>query len=303
MKFPVPFLCKLRIARIDGLARIIGLLMVVGLLQACSAIKIAYNQASELAYWQLDGYFDFTDEQTPQVREELARIHQWHRQTQLPVYVQTLEQWQAWMPGDLNEDRVCQMTELVRERLLAISERSQTAAVVVVPTLAPAQLDHLKRKFSKLNSEYRNDFIDGRPQALFEKRFRKAVSRAEMLYGTLEEKQLAVLRARMTQSVFNPGVSLAEHQRRQRDALHTLAQVMAGPSSPEQIGKAVRAYSDRAVNSPDAAYRAYQERLTRDSCKTFAELHNSTNAVQRAKAAQTLAGYAQDFRILSGQRS
>lgn len=305
MKFPVNWGSrKWRPAR-PGLKRstqIIGVLLLGGSLLACSAVKLAYNQANELAYWQLNSYFEFDDTQKPLVREELARLHQWHRQTQLPAYVETLEQWTAWLPAEIDEARACGIFEEVKTRLQAISDRAVPAMGSVVGTLGPEQLDALKRKFSKLNAEYRDDFLAGSPEDLVKRRLKKAVSRAEMLYGTLDDKQLAVLRSRITQSVFDARLSLAEYQRRQRDALQSLGPLIAGRATSEQVRPLMQAYVERAVNSPDPAYRNYQERLTRDSCKTFAALHNSTTAAQRAKAVQTLQGYAQDFGILVARR-
>lgn len=308
MKFPVH--CGFLASRPAGtgtkrfrqIIGVLGALLLAGGLQACSAVKIAYNQATELAYWQLDGYFDFTEAQSARVREELASVHRWHRQTQLPAYVDALQKWQAWMPGELDEAQACSIFDDVRSKLQAISDHALPAMGAVVGTLGPAQLAYLKRKFSKLNAEYRSDFLDGPPEAMIDRRLRKAVSRAEMLYGTLDDRQLEVLRSRITQSVFNAGVSLAEFQRRQNDALQSLAPLIAGQSTADQARPIVRAYFERAVNSPDPAYRSYQDRLTRDSCKTFAALHNSTSAAQRAKAVQTLMGYAQDFKILVAQR-
>lgn len=305
MKFPVNWGSRRWHPARPGLKRstqIIGVLLLGGSLLACSAVKLAYNQASELAYWQLNSYFEFDDTQKPLVREELARLHQWHRQTQLPAYVETLEQWTAWLPAEIDEARACGIFEEVKTRLQAISDRAVPAMGTVVGTLGPEQLDALKRKFSKLNAEYRDDFLEGRPEDLVNRRLKKAVSRAEMLYGTLDDKQLAVLRSRITQSVFDARLSLAEYQRRQRDALQSLGPLIAGRATSGQARPLMQAYVERAVNSPDPAYRNYQERLTRDSCKTFAALHNSTTAAQRAKAVQTLQGYAQDFGILVARR-
>lgn len=282
--------------------RVLTLLLVTAGLQACSAVKIAYNQAIELSFWQLDGYFDFSETQKPRVREELAKVHQWHRQTQLPVYIETLQRWQGWLPGDVTEAQACAVFDEVRTRLQAISDRALPAAGSVAGTLMPEQLNTMQKKFAKLNAEYRSDFIEGTPTALLEKRYKKAISRAEMLYGSLDEPQLLVLRNRLTQSVFDAGLSLNEHQRRQRDAIQSLAPLIAGQTTPDQAGTVIQAYFQRALNSPNAAYRSYQERLTRDSCATFAALHNSTTAAQRAKAVQTLTGYAQDFRLLIAPR-
>ena len=288
----------------DRFTQIIGVLCVLllaGGLQACSAVKIAYNQAIELSFWQLDGYFDFNETQRPKVREELAKVHQWHRQTQLPAYIDALQKWQTLLPGEISEAQACSIFDDVRGKFQAISDRALPAASTVVSTLTQDQMDALKRKFSKLNAEYRRDFLDGKPEALIEKRYKKAVSRAEMLYGNLDDRQLGVLRGRITQSVFDAGLSLAEFQRRQRDALQSLTPLIGGQSTPDQAKPVVQAYIQRTMTSPNAAYRSYQERLTRDNCAAFAALHGSTTPAQRAKAVQTLTGYEQDFKILGAQ--
>ena len=62
--------------------RIIGWLFAILallLLQACSAIKLAYNNSPEFGYWWIDGYVDIQSEQTPKVRDELTRLLAWHR--------------------------------------------------------------------------------------------------------------------------------------------------------------------------------------------------------------------------------
>lgn len=284
---------------------IIGLLAVLLLasgLQACSVVKIAYNQAIELSFWQLDGYFDFNDSQKPRVREELAKVHQWHRQTQLPVYIEALQRWQPLLTGEVTEVQACAVFDEVRNRLQALSDRALPAVVNVAATLLPEQLNAMQKKFSKVNSEFRSEFIESTPAAVLEKRFKKSVSRAEMLYGSLDEPQLAVLKARLAQSAFDANASLGEFQRRQRDALQSLAPLTTSPSSAEQARPVVQAYLYRTMNSPSAAYRAYQQRMIRDNCTTFAALHNSTTAAQRAKAVETLTSYMQDFRLLTAQR-
>ena len=308
MKFPVLFKNPDRLAagaaghQRKPIIGVLALLLLAAGLQACSAVKIAYNQAIELSFWQLDGYFDFNDAQKPRVREELAKVHQWHRQTQLPVYIEALQRWQTWLPGEVTEAQACAVFDEVRGKLQVMSDRALPGAGSVVATMAPEQLNAMQKKFSKINAEYRSAFIEGTPAALLEKRYKKAVSRAEMLYGSLEEPQLLVLKSRLAQSTFDAGISLNEQQRRQRDAIQSLTPLIAGQSTAEQAGPVMQAYLQRALNSPNSAYRNYQERLTRDSCASFAALHNSTTATQRAKAVQTLASYAQDFRLLTTQR-
>lgn len=304
MNFPVPCWWDARAAQSGGLLRIIRLAGVFGLaavLTACSVVKLAYNQAPELAYLQLDGYFDFTDGQSGRVKEELTRVQRWHRSTQLPAYSAFLQKWQGLVEGDLNEAQVCSVAAEARSSLLAISGRMEPFVAELAPTLETPQLKFLQRKFAKLNRDYQRDFIAGTPAERLQKRFDKAVTRAEILYGTLEEKQREVLRARMAQSVFDGAISLAEYQRRQQDALRTLGPLVNGAASIEQARPAIRGYFERSANSPNPAYRSYQDRLEQDNCATLARLHNSTTAAQRAQAAQTLGNYARDFTLLAAQ--
>lgn len=304
MKFPVYCLWGARTARSGSMLRIIGLAAVLplaGLLTACSVVKLAYNQAPELAYLQLDGYFDFSDAQTSRVKDELVKVQRWHRNTQLPAYSEILKKWQVLMPGELDEAKVCSAAGEVRSSLLTLSARSESIVAELAPTLDKQQLNQLQRKFGKLNRDYQRDFIEGTPAERLEKRIDKAISRAEMLYGTLEEKQLTVLRGQLAQSAFDANIALTEHRRRQQDALQTLTPLISNAATPAQAAPAVRAYFERAMISPNPAYRAYQDRLTRDNCRALALLHNSTTAAQRAKAVETLGNYARDFAILASQ--
>ena len=60
----------------------------------------------------------------------------------------------------------------------------------------------------------------------------------------------------------------------------------------------MRALFERSLDSPNPAYRSYQEKLTQDGCKTFANLHNSTSGVQRGQAIEKLRRYEQDMLAL-----
>lgn len=286
--------------------RIIGVLGALALgvvLQGCSVMKIAYNQAPELIYWHLDSHFDFTDAQTLQVKAELTRLQAWHRQTQLPAYIETLQKFRQQVPAEIDAAVACALYADVRGKLVAISNRAEPAVVSLVGTLTADQLVKLEARFAKGNADYREDFLDAPPKERRAKRYKEAVKRAEMLYGNLDHKQLAVIGHRIDNSHFSAPVSYGEKLRRQQDALQTLRPLVAGQSTPEKIQAAMKALFERSLNSPDAAYREYMDKLTQDACTSFAELHNSTTPAQRGKAVETLLRYEQDFKTLHLQKS
>jgi Family of unknown function (DUF6279) len=299
MTSPVKFL---HLSRIINVLITLVLLALLGLLQACSAVKVAYNQAPSLAYLYLDGYMDFNDTQSLQVKADLEKFQGWHRQTQLPAYIELLQKTQPRMLQDITEKQACDIFADVRQKVVGLTEYAEPAVLGVAMTFTPRQLTAMERKFAKSNTEWREEFMEGSARDLFEKRRKSAVKRGEMLYGNLNNQQISLMAAQIEKSAFKAAQSYAERQRRHKDILQTLGKVVANPQDQNAARSDLRALLARSTVSPDAAYRAYQEQSIRDACANFAELHNTTTADQRSKAAAVLAGYERDFKVLAVQK-
>ncbi|MEO6016082.1 MAG: DUF6279 family lipoprotein [Polaromonas sp.] len=276
--------------------------LLAGLLQACSAVKVFYNQSPDFAFWYLDGHFDFNGTQSLQVKDELARLQTWHRQTQLQAYADTLKKLQQQLPADIDAVAACMVFADVRQKLLTVSSRVEPAVTAVAQTLNARQLVQLEKRFGKSNASYREDFLEGSLAARREKRIKEGIRRAEMLYGTLEHRQRGVIRQRVLESRFDANLSYAEKLRRQRDAVQTLQTLVDGRATAGAAHLAIHGLFERTVNSPNPVYRDYLEALTQDGCQTAAALHNSTTTAQRQKAVDTLKAYELDFRTLAAQQ-
>ena len=284
--------------------RIIGWLFAalgLALLQACSAIKLAYNNAPEFGYWWLDGYVDYQGEQGPRVRDELARLHQWHRVNELPKIADLLQKVQKLAATDIAPAQVCGVFNDTRERFNAVTTNVENAAAVLASSLKAEQLAHIQRKFDKGNDDWRREWLTLSAPERLQRRLKSNTERAEEFYGKLEERQVATLRATLENSGFDAQMSVTERLRRQQDLMQTLKAV-SGKTSADDVLPALRAYVARANNSPNPAYRAYSDKLTQESCASFALLHNSTTPEQRRRAVGRLAAYERDARELSSQR-
>lgn len=289
--------------------RIIAVLALSGVLVACSAVKAVYSQAPELAYWYLDSYVDFNGAQSLQVKAGLTKVQAWHRQTQLPAYIEVLQTLQQRLPSNVSAAESCEIYTDMRGKLMAVSSQMEPTAAAIASTISASQLQQMQTRFAKSNAEFREDFIDGTAQEQRSKRLKKAMKRAEMLYGDLQEEQLAAIAQSIDRSRFNPVLALGEWQRRQQDVLKTVRSVSenlptaAGQTTPEKTRLAMRALIERSAESPDAGYRSYLKALTEQNCQNFAEFHNKTTPAQRKKAVETLKSYEQDFRALNGTAS
>ena len=279
-----------------------GLLLLLGALQACTGIKLGYNNGVDLAAWWLDGHIDFTSAQSQQVRNDLRQLQLRHRQQDLPDYAQTLRQTQTLVSHDLSTEQVCAVGKTVRGYIDALLVDAEPAATTLVQSLTPAQISYLERKYAKTNTEYRNDWLALTPNEMHQKRFDKALERAEMVYGRMDATQKTLIRQQVEQSSFDPQQVQAERLRRQTDTLQTLRLLQREPTTTTDIRTAVHGLLERSMHSPQPAYRAYAEALAQQDCQGIALVHNSTTPKQREAAVRWLAGYEQSLRELAAQR-
>ncbi|MEO7391113.1 MAG: DUF6279 family lipoprotein [Ramlibacter sp.] len=286
----------------EALRRIIGLLAIAAALAGCSAVKLGYNNLDDIAYWWLDSYVDFSDEQSTRVREDLTRLHAWHRAQELPPLIGVLRDMEQLAPGDVTSAQACAVVQKVRERLSAAADRAEPAAVTMAMGLTPEQLLHLQRKHEKNDAEFRKQWIRPPPGEQKEKRFDQFLERSEMLYGKLEEVQRAAIRQVVEQSAFDPGQALAERRRRQQDILQTLKKLTASPLAMVDARTLMRGLFERAQEPADPEARRYQQALIDQGCRNMSTLHNSTTPAQRESAVRRLRAYQQDLRDLMARQ-
>lgn len=278
---------------------IVALVVLAWGLTGCSAVRFGYNQAPELAYWWLDGYADFDDAQSLRVRDSLAQWFAWHRRTQLPDYAALLARAQAELAADTTPQRVCRWWDELRQRGERAAEQALPYAAEVMSTLKPAQLRHIERRYARGNEEFRSDFLDKDPARRLERSVDRAVERAEILYGSLEAPQRALVARLVAASPFDPDAWYEERLQRQQEALHMMRRLSSENASRDTALATLRAYAERMARSPREPYRRYQEKLETYNCGFVASLHNATTAAQRQAAVARLKGWEADFRALS----
>jgi hypothetical protein len=281
-------------------AAIIGTLVLAAplLLAGCSALRVAYNTGPQLAWWWLDSYLDFSRDHAPQVKTAIERWFDWHRQTQLPAYAALLAAVQAQVAEPLTAAAACQWNQRLADALAPAAARGIEQAAELVPGLGEAQLRHLEQRYEKNLDEMRREYLQSDAVERREASVKRAVERAEQLYGRLDEPQRKVVADGVTASPFDPQGWMEERRRRQRDTVNTLRRLLAERADRDQRLAALRALADRSQRSPEPAYRAYQQRLTDYNCAFAARIHNATTPAQRQRARATLKGWEEDLRAV-----
>lgn len=283
---------------------IIGLLYALALLAGgCSSLRLGYNQAPNLAYWWLDGYADFDAIQAQRVRGALADWFAWHRRTQMRDYADLLARAQAEAVADTTPERACQWWADVSQRVEVAAEQAVPAAAAVLVTLGPDQIERIEARYKERNDDYREEFLEPDPAKRRKEAVKRAIERAEGLYGRIDDAQRARIAGMTAESPFDAEIWLAERQSRQQDALKMMRALRAENAGRAQAETALRAYLGTIRKSPREAYRRHSDQLTAYNCAYTAELHNSTTPAQRQAAVKKLKGWETDLRALAADAS
>lgn len=282
-------------------ARIICLLSLAVALGGCSAIKLGYDSLAQLSYWWLDGFFDFDDAQGPAVRDDLARIHAWHRANELPRYAELLQRLERLVPGDVTPQQVCSLEPELRARAEALRTRVEPALTAHALTLQPQQLEHLQRKYQHRNRDYEKEWVQLAPDDLVDKRLEEIMDRAEILYGRFDDGQRTLLRQQLQGSRYSPATVLAERRHRQLALLAVLRRFSTAKVSIPEARAAIHDLVGKMMVPRDAAYAAYVDAMRQETCAFAAALHNGTRPSQREHAVERLRGWQRDLADLSAQ--
>ncbi|GCL63953.1 hypothetical protein AQPW35_30340 [Rubrivivax pictus] len=278
------------------------IVLLLPLLGGCSAVRLSYGQGPLLAYWWLDSQVAFTAEQAPQVRSALVDWFTWHRSTQLPDYAQALGELAAAAAGPVSPGQVCQQIEAWQRRAERAVDRAVPAAAEQVRSMTLEQIQHIERR----QADRQKELVADHQQADLAERQKAALARSvdrfESIYGSLDDAQRQLLAAALATSPFDAERWLTERRLRTAEVLRSLRQWQAEQADSATVQAGLRRLAAETLRSPRADYRAYSQRLLTANCNLVAQLHNSTSAAQRQRAAAKLQGWQADLRALADSR-
>ncbi|TXC66813.1 hypothetical protein FSC37_16400 [Piscinibacter aquaticus] len=224
------------------------------------------------------------------MRSRLADWFARHRRTQLPDYASLLSRAQVDVLADTTPDRTCRWFAELRQRGEVAAEQALPHAAEVLATLKPAQIQHIERRQARVNEEFRSDYLDKDPARRLSRSVDRAVERFEFVYGSLDERQRALVARLVAASPFDAEAWFAERVQRQQEALQLIRRLAGTGIDRDAALAAMRAYGERMSRSPREGYRRYQEKLENYNCSFAATLHNATTPAQRPGRGQPAQG-------------
>jgi hypothetical protein len=279
--------------RMKHLSRWLLISLATLLLTACSMLGLLYQQIPLLTYWRLDDMLSLRSDQTQQVREEVDRLFDWHKQEQLPAVVQALQRWQRMSGSNIQPQQVCAEFDQFREMTTDLLNASQAAWGRVIPTLTNSQIEHLAQYYAQEDTKFVEESM-GPSQN--ERRMRRYTRWTDRLYGDLTPQQTEWLNQRIKQSIYKPEVLLRDRQAYQQDVVTTLK--VLRQRSPEQAQAGIRELQQRHWTR-STSLDPYAQAIRQEFCEWVAGLHNQTTPEQRVQAGKNLASWERELRKLT----
>lgn len=278
--------------------RRIAIVLSLLLLQACSAIKLGYQQMPTLSFWWLDSAISFNDAQADRTKEALANVYRWHRSQELATYTDLLQRSIEMSQGKLQASQVCSVWAEAQTKMNRTLRVAITQATPVVQMLGPNQLNHLARHFETKNEDWNKLWLQGSPAERLERRLDKTLERYRLFYGDLSPQQVALVKAQILQSDWTPEWGRQDRLRREQDLLSTLRKLTRNKAPAAQVEADLYGVWQRWFMPPDEAGHALMQQMTRQFCDNLTQLHNTTTPEQRQRATRTLRNYELDIQDL-----
>ena len=170
-----------------------ALLLLIGFalaLTACSRIDLAYRNLDRLVPWSLGDYLDMNREQKQLLDERLKAHLAWHCKTQLPGYLDWLDQVQLMVANDaVTDENLRQRTVEAREAIGRVTEAITPSAAELLKGMNDRQVAEMREAFRKDIDKRQKEYVDTPLAKQVENRAARMRKRLEPWLGELDAEQ------------------------------------------------------------------------------------------------------------------
>ena len=274
--------------------RRLALVLLLGLLGGCSALEFAYNNADTWLRWQGARYFDLQDGQSAAYGARVDAFLSWHRAQALPQYARLAEEAGARLARGVSRDDLLWGYDALRIQARESLRRAGTEAADLLDGLAPAQIEHLERRFAQANRKFAREHLEGSGAQRRARHLARLVQELEEWLGSLNDAQHERVRQFSERAPLN-GEQRDRERRRQQAEL--LAMLRAREAAARLADWAAHWDRGREAQFADAN-RAYLAEFF----DLLAYLERTLSPEQRQHAIARLRGYARGFGQLAAAR-
>src|SRR6266581_2464122 len=267
-------------------------------LAACSATRVAYDNADTVLRFMASSYLDLDAAQSDDLAPRIVRFHRWHRANELPIYAALLRSASQRAAAGITAEDVAWGLANVRLRYRRFAAKAAEDAAPVLATLASAQLAALERKFAENNEKYTKEFLSSDDKERRRRQLKRMLERFRDFAGELAADQEARIGGFALAHERHVALRFEDRQRWQRDFVAALKE----ERKPEELGRRLAVMFDKPELRRSEEFIREDRRWDEDLGQLIVDLDRSLSVRQRAQVVRRLSDYAEDFAVLAGRR-
>lgn len=268
----------------------------------CSSLRLAYNNGDTVLYWWLNAYVDLDRDQKGWVREDIDKLFDWHRKTQLKDYVEILRKGQKQVQGNPTQADLMADYSEIKSRTQSLLLKAAPDLADLARSLKPEQIAQMEKKFKSNNDDYRKKFLTGDQEKRQQLRYKKSMEQFELWFGSFSSEQEAIIRKASDARPLDNEIWLDERSRRQRNVLALVQKVQNEKLGKEAtvalINTLIKDSFDRLEHSDRKAFFDAFENSTAQMILTVIKI---ATPAQKAHAVKRMQGWIDDFNSLATQ--
>lgn len=180
------------------LALFIGSILLVLQLNACT-MKSMYGQLDWILAGMVEDFMSLDEAQEADVKGRITALLKWHRKTQLPLYIDDLEQMQTFTTNGLTEENIEIVFQSVKTRWQAVQTRLAPDFAEVLVNVSDKQKQQIFAELKERNDEVDKDYATVTGKEREQRTGDKMIENFERWLGDLNESQQKILRSGVKQ--------------------------------------------------------------------------------------------------------
>ena len=263
-------------------------------LTACSGTTFVYNRLDTILPWYVDDYVELDASQERQLEEILRPFLNWHRQQELPRYVELLNQVDSSLDHEVTPAALTRIFDDMQVAWLRLEQESLDGLLELGASLSEVQVQEFLGYMWERQAEYEEEYLTRSGPDYREEIYENFADTMEDYLGRLSSQQKELLRQATADFERSDEVWLQERAA----SIERLAVILQRePGWQQRVREAV---SQRAETVSPRYQQIYQHNLD-VVFSAVAGVLNSRSERQDRYLREELAGLREDLQTLIAQ--
>lgn len=281
------------------LRRVVGLvwgLIFTLLSSGCSMRKVGYDLAGRIVSSRMIDTFALHGQDKATAERFIRELHKWHRQKELPRYIQVIDGLSDRLRDGMSEDDLRWLQQQGDEAILRLAEQLAPQSAEVLSHLSEEQLRHADRKMEKSERE-RFERLDQSEDKYYAYRLENTKKTLKTWIGSYTDEQLAIFASFHRQD--------RDEERKRREATRknraSLLAAIRNKAPVAELSSMIRHWFTTRQTHPAPDYQQSEAQQQALYNQLILRVDKTLSATQRAHLLSELAAWRRDFVELSAK--